>query len=164
MICGNQNITFKTLKACDNCPQFKEGNSYHLRDQIPEGHCYELIHSLLPYLTTFEKGGWFKWERTRDRVIVSCPSVKDNVCVELRRLTVEKPHRFEYNILNVKGNCAYYKPGVSRQINTVDFKNLCRDLFNVLFPYIKAENNGIALTCGRSKGQSQFALLKNEGK
>ena len=92
MICGNRDIKFKALKACAECDLYSEGKSYRLKDLIPEGHCYELLHSLLPYLLTFENEGWFKWERTRDRVIVCCPAVEANVCVELKKLTSEKPH------------------------------------------------------------------------
>ncbi len=162
MICGNRDIRFKAQKACGNCSLYNEGESYRLRDLIPKGQCYELLHSLLPYLTTFENKGWFKWERTRDRVIVCCPAVEANVCVELRKLTSEKPHNFEYTILEVRGACRYYKPGMTWQINHGDFGSLCRNLYNVVFPYIKTGHEGVTLTCGRDGGESRFELTSNE--
>lgn len=160
MICGNQDLKFQVSKTCDNCGIYKNNESYRLKDLIPKGHCYELLHSLLPYLKTFEKGGWFKWERTRDKVVVCCPAVEDNVCVELKKIS-SKPYRFQYKIINIKGKCPYYSLGSTQEIREEDFSGLCRSLFNVMFPHIKSENENVSVTCGRDNGQSQFKLIKN---
>ena len=162
MICGNRDIQFKALKPCSDCNLYDEGKSYRLKDLIPEGHCYELLHSLMPYLLTFENEGWFKWERTRDKVVVCCPAIDANVCVELKKLTSEKPHSFEYKIMEVRGPCGYYKPGMTWQIKQDDFGHLCRHFYNVLFPYIKTGHEGVTITCGRDGGNSRFELTSNE--
>ena len=162
MLCGNQDIQFKALKACNNCNLYNSGESYRLQDLIPEGHCYELLHSLLPYLATFENEGWFKWERTRDRVTVCCPAVEANVCVELKKLTSEKPHNFEYQITEVRGSCDYYKTGMTGQIKQDDFRRLCRHLYNIIFPYIKTDHSGVTITCGRDHGNSRFELIPSK--
>ena len=161
MICGNQDLEFRVSKACDNCGLYKENETYRIKDLIPKGHCYELLHSLLPYLLTFEKGGWFKWERTRDKVVVCCPAVQDNVCVELKKLSSGKPYRFHYKIINIKGKCPYYSLGSTQEIREEDFSGLCRSLFNVVFPHIKSSQLGVTVTCGRDNGESRFELIKN---
>ncbi|KMP10631.1 hypothetical protein UZ36_07050 [Candidatus Nitromaritima sp. SCGC AAA799-C22] len=148
-------------KACDSCSLYKENESYQIKDLIPEGHCFELLHSLLPYLKTFERGGWFKWERTRDKVVVCCPAVEDNVCVELKKIS-SKPYHFQYNIMNIKGRCPYYSLGSTKEIREEEFKDLCRSFFNVAFPHIKSDGQVETVTCGRDNGKSRFELIKNK--
>jgi len=116
---------------------------------------------LLPYLKTFERGGWFKWERTKDKVVVCCPAVEDNVCVELKKIS-NKPYRFQYKIISVKGDCPYYSLGSIQEIREEEFSGLCRNFFNVAFPHIKSKGLRESVTCGRGEGESRFELIKGE--
>lgn len=160
MICGNRDIGFKMISPCSGCKIYQEGEVHKLSSLIPAGHCFELLHSLLPYMMTFEHGGWFKWERLKNRVVVCCPSAGNNVCVELRKSEGEEGIKFEYRVIDVCGNCKFYEIGKNMEINRKDFNHLCWHLFNNIYPYLRAQHHNINITCGKNKGKGQFKLLK----
>lgn len=147
MICINHDIGFKVISSCKGCASYKEGEIHKLNDLIPKGHCFELLHSLLPYMYTFKHGGWFKWERNKDRVIVCCPAVENNICVELRKKTESDSISFIYKILNIRGNCEFYNVNKTMEITKNDFGGLCWELFNIIYPYVRMRPSKINIKC-----------------
>lgn len=160
MICDNLDVGFKVISACNDCKIYREGEIHKLSDLIPRGHCFELLHSLLPYMVTFEHEGWFKWERVRNRVVVCCPAVKNNVCVEFKKNPEPERPEFVYKVLKVRGSCKFYDFGKVLQIGKKDFSNLCWKLFNIIFPYLRTDHHKINITCGK---KSRFELFRIEG-
>lgn len=159
MICGNRKAGFRVLKGCSGCGIYREGETYRLGEVIPRCHCYELLHSLLPYMITLRHGGWFKWERNRDAVVVGCPAVANNVCAELKKLRNGAEVYFQYRIMSVRGKCPYYEKDATLEIRRPAFSRLCWDLFNLIYPYLGGRHAGKRISCGMKGGAGLFELL-----
>lgn len=158
MICGNRQAGFRVLKECSGCGIYSEGATYRLDEIIPPGHCYELLHSLIPYMTTLGHGGWFKWERHKNTVVVCCPAVDNNVCVELKKLPQGAAPDFQYRIMTVHGKCPYYEKDAILEIRHPAFSRLCWDLFNLIYPYLRVAHAGKRIACGMKGGSGVFEL------
>lgn len=162
MICGNRDMGFRVLKGCNGCRAYREGETCQLSELIPRGHCYALLHSLLPYMVTLRHGGWFTWERHKDTVVVCCPSVNNNVCVELRKLQSGDGVDFQYRIMNVRGECPFYKINATVEIRRPAFSRACLNLFNVIYPYLRIKHDGKRISCGIKRDGGVFELLASE--
>lgn len=162
MKCHNKDMCFETVEACASCKLYRKGETYRLSNLIPQGHCYEMLHTLIPYIVSFEHGGWFKWEKDKDTVIVCCPHVDNNACVRIRKMTEGEIINFEYEIIGVKGDCPFYKAGETYRIDRTGFSGLCWKLFNILFPYLKTSLAGKCVTCGEGTEKNIFKILKAE--
>ncbi|KPK99234.1 MAG: hypothetical protein AMJ95_00375 [Omnitrophica WOR_2 bacterium SM23_72] len=104
-------------------------------DQIfPVGLCPTLMNVAIPYIITFQKGGYFKWREDIHTVEAQCPNSSDRVAFEIRRdPSGIKP--LSLVIKKVRGMC----PKAHREGETYRFdfsKIVCPHLLLRLFPYL----------------------------
>ncbi len=158
MLCDNKDLRFTVLESCGKCGKYRKGETHKFSSIIPEGHCYEMLHSLLPYMVTYKNSGWFKWERDKDSVIVCCPSVENNVCVRIKKVINNGEVDFKYEIINVRGECKYYKKGSVLEINSADFDYLCWDLYNTIYVYSDLDFDGMKISCSSVDNNGVFRL------
>lgn len=162
MICANYDARFKVLKGCGACGIYSTGETCILSDLIPPGHCHTLLHSLIPYLKTLEHNGQFTWERHKDTVVVCCPAVDSNVCVELKKIQHGNEVDFQYRIMNVRGKCPFYEKDTTLEIHRPAFRRVCWNLFNVIFPYLRIKHGTKRISCGMQRDNGVFELLSSE--
>ncbi len=101
---------------------------------FPAGLCPTLMNVAIPYIITFQKGGYFKWRKDIHTVEAQCPNSESCVAFEIRRdPSGAKP--LSLVIKQVRGKC----PKAHREGETYHFdfsKIVCPYLFVRLFPYL----------------------------
>lgn len=150
-ICENQNLSFTVIKNDTAHKDFTADRIYNLKDLIPSGHCFMMLHTLYPYMLTFKKGGHFSWERDMNKVIVCCPGVENRCCAQLiRRMSADKEIMgLEYKILDIEGLCPFYRKGQVKTVGDSGFGEIGWIIFNTLYLYSSryAELNNVVVHC-----------------
>jgi len=143
---------------------FKEsGQRIRYSDAAPAEICPYLLHSCLPYIYTFMRGGRFPWmelEENKDSVLVQCPNPKDGVVALVykennkifARIDVLKSHcPFGHK----KGSCIKVTPGEDLKVplTIIDacfawltYLNGKKEQGSLLSPTMVAEEDGKRIT------------------
>ena len=110
------------------------GSQVSLDKIFPAGLCPTLMNVAIPYIITFQNGGYFKWRKDIHTVEAQCPNSESCVAFEIRRdPSGAKP--LSLVIKQVRGKCP--KAHREGEIFHFDFSKLiCPHLFSRLFPYL----------------------------
>lgn len=101
---------------------------------FPAGLCPTLMNVALPYIITFQKGGYFKWRKDIHTVEAQCPNSSVLVAFEIKRSPTGAPP-LSLVIKKVRGKCP--KAHHEGETHHFDFSKLiCPHLFTRLFPYL----------------------------
>lgn len=101
---------------------------------FPAGLCPTLMNVAIPYIITFQKGGYFKWRKDIHTVEAQCPNSSVPVAFEIRR-DPSGVRPLSLVIKKVRGTC----PKAHHEGETFHFdfsKLICPHLFTRLFPYL----------------------------
>lgn len=118
------------------CPLSRPGQGAVPVDRlIPAGVCPALFAIAVPYLLTFQGGGYFKWRKDKFSVQAQCAHGKGPVAFEIR-VTDKSRTRFEISIQNAGSGCVYaHRAG---QVFAVEPEQLgCLHLFPRLFLFMR---------------------------
>jgi uncharacterized repeat protein (TIGR04076 family) len=114
--------------------QDEAGKEVTLDKIFPADLCPTLMHVAIPYIITFQKGGYFKWRKDIHTVEAQCPNSSVLVAFEIKRSpTGATP--LSLVIKKIRGKC----PKAHREGETHHFdfsKLICPYLFTRLFPYL----------------------------
>ncbi|MDI6717454.1 MAG: hypothetical protein QMD86_00150 [Patescibacteria group bacterium] len=138
-----------------------------LKELMPDSLCPYVFNIAIPYITTFQNGGYFKWSKDINSAQVQCPNPGGKVEFMISRdpndksktsLTVKKTKN--YCLLKHKEN----------QVFNFDFsKIICLHLFTRIFPYLllleynketDIYKDGITVSCP-FKNDIKYVITKN---
>lgn len=75
---------------------------FFLKRLKPESLCPFVAHTIFPYLFSFEKGSWFRWEKSKDSVVAQCPNSESSLSFRI----IRKPTGSIFaEVINQKGEC-----------------------------------------------------------
>ncbi len=83
-------VTCKVISQKGTCDYHHEvGQSFEVKNGIPQGMCPDAVHTLFPYLHGLTYGASYPWEPDRDIARMACTDWENPVVFELRRLPKE---------------------------------------------------------------------------
>lgn len=87
-----------------------------------ENFCPFAAHAIFPYIFSFAKGSWFRWEKSKNSVVVQCPNPIS--CVAFR-VTKETSGAFSAEVISIKNECRTgYKVGDVFKLSHVEDERL----------------------------------------
>lgn len=105
-----------------------------------QNFCIMAFHSVYPYYLTLTKGGWFKWVKHGDGVVVQCPNPKD--AVEMKVFKDDSSDGICVEVIRSRGECPKeYKKGDVFLLNDKTFK-FCPNALDAFVPYIELLSKG----------------------
>ena len=136
---------------------------------LPAGICPNLFAVALPYIITFQHGGYFKWSADMQNVSAQCPDPEGGVAFTIDKKSGDGK-KLSLTITAVQGCCPrMHKMG---QAYELDFSQLvCPHLFIRLFPYLLLREgekdggrykDGIVITCPFEAKDMRYVLIKKE--
>lgn len=133
------------------------------------GICPFIFNIAIPYVITFQNGGYFKWSKNLDTVEAQCPIAMGGVEFEIKNELIDRG-RISLLIKRIRGYCPNgHKEG---QIYHLDFsKIICIHIFARIFPYllllehksgIEKHRAGISVSCPFQKKNTSYLLIREK--
>ena len=120
------------ISNCPWCPNFKK--VYSESELSPQGLCLLAFHAIYPYYLTLTNGGWFRWVKPKDGVIVQCPNPKG--ALEMKVFLNNSDNTVRIEILQARGNCPKgHKKGDVFVLRPDTFK-FCPKALGAFIPYL----------------------------
>lgn len=108
LIASDQNKDYGELKK----------ENFFMNRLGPEDLCPFAGHALFPYVFSFKKGSWFRWEKTKNSVTVQCPNPNCNATF---RITRERSGVISAEVTGLKNAClAGHKAGDIFELSQAD--------------------------------------------
>lgn len=118
-----------------------------MEDELEKDHhCIKMFHGLVPYIISFDRNAWFKWERKHDQVTVCCSNTPNNCSVELKR----EGQDYMITVNEIIQECPCYKMGKTYPIKRALLDRICLSLFLNVYPYLfSKKKDKVTLSCSR---------------
>jgi len=135
-------IIVKVCSIAGKCKYHREiGQEYSLKNVVPDGVCFDVLHIAYAYCLGLANKAVFYWtEKTdRDAVIAQCPFGK--IVMEVRR--EEEGKKVIVRIIEKRGECKKkMEKGQEFLFNLgEDHTTICPAGFNAIYPYLLLVKN-----------------------
>lgn len=138
------------VSDCPWCHNFKK--AYSESEFLPQGLCLLAFHAVYPYYLTLANGGWFRWVRPKDGVIVQCPNPKG--ALEMKVFCCNSKKEVRVEVLQARGECpkGHHKGDIF--VLGPDRFKFCPKALDAFIPYLNLLAKGKKLPWTEKQGRT----------